>query len=235
MKFDTLANGWKLLLFVMMIIQQSYAFTLGVVQVQSFLLRREQQQSLAFIVHDDDTNERVINNNDKLGRRQRRRRVLLQATDDSSDESATIRSFDDDDDDKEEEASSKTNVPAGMNPDRPELPELKGDFDWDAKFGPDDDWIVDNVPGKIVLNEIELATQITALTKLEETWRKEAIQEEFESSKQVGFVEAAEMVNGRFAMFFIVTGLLTEYWTGYSFPQQVEEMLRVLGFIGFET
>ena len=49
----------------------------------------------------------------------------------------------------------------------------------------------------------------------------------------VGFVPVAEIVNGRLAMFFLVTGLLTEYWTGVSLPGQVEEMLRISGVIGF--
>jgi hypothetical protein len=120
------------------------------------------------------------------------------------------------------------------NPDRPELPELKGDFDWDEKFRGDDDWITENVPGKVVLNELELAAQISALDKLESQWRKEREIREYEESQNVGFVENAEIINGRFAMFFLATGLLTEYWTGFSMPAQVEEMLRVGGFIGFE-
>jgi hypothetical protein len=121
-----------------------------------------------------------------------------------------------------------------MNPDRPELPELKGDFDWDERFGGDDNWIVENVPGKIVLNEIELATQVTALNKLEETWRKEREWEEYQDSLKTGFVSKAELANGRFAMFFLVTGLLTEYWTGVTIPGQVEELLRIAGVIGFD-
>ncbi|KAL7570839.1 hypothetical protein ACA910_018907 [Epithemia clementina (nom. ined.)] len=140
-----------------------------------------------------------------------------------------MSSFEDDDDD-----DNKASTPPGMNPERPELPELKGDFDWDAKFGNDDDWLTDNVPGKIVLNELELAAQVTSLTKLEDAWRKETRLVEYEESQQVGFVQAAELANGRSAMFFLLTGLLTEYWTGYSLPEQVEEMLRVLGFIGLE-
>lgn len=112
------------------------------------------------------------------------------------------------------------------------LPELKGDFDWDEKFGDDDDWITENVPGKIVLNEVELAKQVTALNKLETQWRREREIKEYEESLKVGWVPEAELLNGRFAMFFLVTGLLTEYWTGYSMPQQVEEMLRIGGFIG---
>lgn len=125
-------------------------------------------------------------------------------------------------------------VEPGRNPDRPELPELKGDFDWDEKFGGDDDWITENVPGKIVLNEIALAQQVTELEKLETKWRKERARKEYDSARLLGWTEQAETYNGRFAMFFLVVGLLTEYWTGISMPGQVEEMLRVGGVIGFE-
>jgi hypothetical protein len=133
----------------------------------------------------------------------------------------------------ETSTENDTDEPA-MNPDNPALPELKGDFDWDAKFGGDSDWITENVPGKIVLNEIQLAEQVTALGKLEEKWRKERMEEEYEENKTVGFVTNAELLNGRFAMFFLATGLLTELWTGVSLPGQVEEMLRIGGFIGFD-
>lgn len=121
-----------------------------------------------------------------------------------------------------------------MNPDNPNLPELKNDFDWDEKFGGDDDWVTENVPGKIVLNEVDLAKQVTALGQLEEKWRKEREIKEYEGSRKTGFVELAELTNGRFAMFFLATGLLTELWTGVSMPGQVEEMLRIGGFIGFD-
>lgn len=126
------------------------------------------------------------------------------------------------------------NTEPKMNPDRPELPELKGDFDWDEKFAGDQDWITEDVPGRIVLNEIDLAKQVTALNQLENQWRKERAFEEYEASKKVGWVPEAELANGRTAMFFLVTGLLTELWTGLSLPQQVEEMLRVSGLIGFD-
>jgi hypothetical protein len=121
-----------------------------------------------------------------------------------------------------------------MNPDRPELPELKGDYDWDEKFGGDSDWMTENVPGKVVVGELELAAQVTALTKLEEKWRKVRVRDEYEGARLLGWSEQGEMYNGRFAMFFLVVGLLTEYWTGITFPGQIEEMLRVGGFIGFE-
>jgi len=122
-----------------------------------------------------------------------------------------------------------------MNPDRPELPVIPGDYDWDAKYEGDADWVTGSeVPGKGVLNEIELAQQATALGGLEEKWRNERVESEYEESINVGFVPTAETINGRFAMFFLVTGLLTEYWTGISLPGQVEEMLRISGVIGFD-
>eukprot|EP00978_Attheya_sp_CCMP212_P001265 scaffold2617_cov42-Attheya_sp.AAC.2 len=122
-----------------------------------------------------------------------------------------------------------------MNPDKPELPELKNDYDWDEKFGGDSDWLSENVPGKVVVGELELAAQVTALSKLEEKWRKVRVREEYDGARLLGWSEQAEMYNGRFAMFFLVVGLLTEFWTGITFPGQIEEMLRVGGFIGFEN
>jgi len=132
----------------------------------------------------------------------------------------------------EEETAVEDDALAGRNPDRPELPEIKGDYDWDAKFGGDDDWITENVPGKIVLNEVQLAGQVTALSKLEDKWKQERLQKEYEEARILGWTGQAETYNGRFAMFFLVVGLLTEYWTGISIPGQIEEMLRVGGFIG---
>jgi len=140
----------------------------------------------------------------------------------------------DDISEKVKEAAATYEEAPRMNPERPELPELKGDFDWDAKFGGDDDWIVEGVPGKVVLGELELAAQVTALGKLEEKWRKRRLEEEYEESRKLGWTALAETYNGRLAMFFLVVGILTEYWTGISLPGQVEEMLRVGGIIGFE-
>ncbi len=128
---------------------------------------------------------------------------------------------------EEEEA-----IEGPRNPDKPELPEIKGDFDWDAKFGGDDDWIVDNIPGKMALSDIELAAQNTALSKLEDGYRKVRVQQEYDDARILGWTSRAETFNGRFAMFFLVVGLLTEYWTGITIPGQIEEMLRVGGFIG---
>mmetsp|Transcript_44829 Transcript_44829/g.95411 ORF Transcript_44829/g.95411 Transcript_44829/m.95411 type:complete len:182 (+) Transcript_44829:224-769(+) len=119
-----------------------------------------------------------------------------------------------------------------MNPDNPNLPALKGDYDWDAEYAADDDWITENVPGKMVLNEVDLAAQVTALSKLEDGYRKVRQDQEYTEARIIGFVPMAETYNGRFAMFFLVVGLLTEYWTGITIPGQIEEMARVGGFIG---
>ena len=113
-----------------------------------------------------------------------------------------------------------------------QLPKLKNNlYDENEKFKEDEDWITENVPGKIVLSELELAAQVTALSKLEEKWRKESLQREYDEQRLLGFTQQAEMYNGRFAMFFLVVGLLTEYWTGFTIPGQIEEMLRVVGII----
>ena len=72
------------------------------------------------------------------------------------------------------------------------------------------------------LNEIELSEQRTELTKLEEKWRRVREDEEYNAARLLGWTKQAEMYNGRFAMFFLVVGLLTEYWTGVTFPGQIE-------------
>ena len=112
-------------------------------------------------------------------------------------------------------AETVENEPAPSN-DSPygDLPEIQGDFDWDSKFAGDPDWITEDVPGKIVMNEIDLAAQVTTLNKMEEEYKKQRLQKEYEDSQTVGWVASAELLNGRTAMFFLATGLLTELWTG---------------------
>jgi hypothetical protein len=120
------------------------------------------------------------------------------------------------------------------NPSRPELPEIPGDYDWDTKYAGDADWAMDGVAGKMTMGDVDLAKQATALAVLEDKWRKERDIEDDQDVRNSGFVPKAEIINGRSAMFFVVVGLLTEYWTGVTFPGQVETMLRVGGFIGLE-
>lgn len=106
----------------------------------------------------------------------------------------------------------------------------KADDD-EAKYSDGADMFEDEVPGKIVLSEQELAEQKKALERYAELLREDRLRSEAEASRLFGFVRFAETLNGRLAMFFFVTGLLTEYWTDYSIPQQIELLLRTLGVI----
>jgi hypothetical protein len=86
-----------------------------------------------------------------------------------------------------------------------------------------------SVPGKIQFTPDELAAQRVKLDKLAAKFKQERLQREYEDSQKFGFVKNAERFNGRLAMFFFVVGLLTEYWTGYTIPQQIELMLNTVG------
>lgn len=81
------------------------------------------------------------------------------------------------------------------------------------------------------LNEVELAEQVRALDTLADQWRSEVAQQKFDKAQLLGFCDQAEIINARFAMFFVATGLLTEYWTGQSIPQQVLTMLETTGVL----
>ena len=87
-------------------------------------------------------------------------------------------------------------------------------------------------PGKQVIDDITLAKQSTALDKLAASWDRRKEFRSWEASRMTGFSEEAEIINGRTAMFFLVVGLLTEFWTGQSIPDQIFTMLRVGSFIG---
>mmetsp|Transcript_25379 Transcript_25379/g.76216 ORF Transcript_25379/g.76216 Transcript_25379/m.76216 type:complete len:140 (+) Transcript_25379:120-539(+) len=84
------------------------------------------------------------------------------------------------------------------------------------------------------LDEMTLVKQSNALDALASGWAKRKEFREWEESRMTGFSEQAEIINGRTAMFFLVVGLLTEFWTGQSIPDQIFTMLRVGGFIGLD-
>ncbi|GMI60245.1 hypothetical protein ScalyP_jg12113 [Parmales sp. scaly parma] len=92
-------------------------------------------------------------------------------------------------------------------------------------------FITDNIPGKIVLTPDEIQAQKAALLLVEKDFVSQRDVAFVEKEALVGWTKQAEMYNGRFAMFFVVVGLLTELWTGVTFPGQIEEMLRVTGVI----
>jgi len=87
------------------------------------------------------------------------------------------------------------------------------------------------IPGKIKLGESEKAEREQKLKSLAENWKKERIMRE-ESSKQLfGFTKNSEILNGRLAMFFLATGLLTEIWTKQTIIGQIDTMVRIVGLI----
>lgn len=81
------------------------------------------------------------------------------------------------------------------------------------------------------LSDVELAEQSAKLDALAEKWRKRQQALEEESSSRIGWVAASETINGRFAMFFVLVGLVTEYYTGESLPQQCYTLFQTLGFV----
>lgn len=48
---------------------------------------------------------------------------------------------------------------------------------------------------------------------------------------KVGWVSSAEITNGRWVMFGLLIGMLTEFATGVSFPDQISLLLSNLGII----
>eukprot|EP00320_Phaeocystis_rex_P019879 CAMPEP_0119087622 /NCGR_PEP_ID=MMETSP1178-20130426/142375_1 /TAXON_ID=33656 /ORGANISM="unid sp, Strain CCMP2000" /LENGTH=158 /DNA_ID=CAMNT_0007070847 /DNA_START=24 /DNA_END=500 /DNA_ORIENTATION=+ len=86
-------------------------------------------------------------------------------------------------------------------------------------------------PGKIEVSEFEMAERSAKLDALAAKWRKRQEQLEWDAGLNVGWVFKAETINGRLAMFFLIVGLITEYYTGESIPQQTLTMFRTLGIV----
>mmetsp|Transcript_25482 Transcript_25482/g.58935 ORF Transcript_25482/g.58935 Transcript_25482/m.58935 type:complete len:101 (-) Transcript_25482:358-660(-) len=87
------------------------------------------------------------------------------------------------------------------------------------------------IPGKIILSKTVISERELKLKSLSEKWKKERIAKENFDKKAFGFTKNSEILNGRIAMFFIITGLLTEIWTGQTIPDQIETIIRTLGII----
>jgi len=87
------------------------------------------------------------------------------------------------------------------------------------------------IPGKIQLGKTEIEEREQKLKSLAENWKKQRISEEESSKELLGFTKSSEIINGRFAMFFLTTGLLTEIWTKQTMIDQIETMLRIVGLV----
>ena len=78
---------------------------------------------------------------------------------------------------------------------------------------------------------MELAEQESKLTALSEKWKRREDEAAYQESIRSGWGPSPERINGRAAMFFIIVGLVTEYYTGQSVPQQVYTMLQTMGLV----
>ena len=88
----------------------------------------------------------------------------------------------------------------------------------------------DSIPAKAKISESDLIEREKKLKDLAEKWKKNRIRKEEYERKVFGFYKNSEILNGRVAMFFFVTGLLTEFWTKQSLFDQIETMFRAFGF-----
>ena len=87
------------------------------------------------------------------------------------------------------------------------------------------------IPGKIKLKESTVTEREEKLKKLADQWKRERILKEELDRKMFGFTKNSEILNGRTAMFFLMTGFLTEIWTGQSIITQIDTLLRTLGIL----
>lgn len=86
-------------------------------------------------------------------------------------------------------------------------------------------------PGKIKIKENDLIEREKKLKILAEVWKRERMVKEESSRQLFGFTKNSEVLNGRLAMFFLTTGLLTEIWTKQTIIGQIDTMLRIIGFV----
>jgi hypothetical protein len=85
------------------------------------------------------------------------------------------------------------------------------------------------------ISDVELQVQSAKLDALSAKWEKREKEVEYAESLRSGWGPSPERINGRFAMFFLIVGLVTEYYTGQSVPQQCYTMLQTLSIVDVRT
>lgn len=120
-------------------------------------------------------------------------------------------------------------VPSYFDEPPPRDPDAEEGFGY---YIPEGYFRTENIPGKTPQDAATLARKTKDLEALTKKWQRKRRQREYQEARFTGFSENAEILNGRFAMFFLVTGLATEQFTGQSIPEQIETGLRTLGVIG---
>ena len=86
-------------------------------------------------------------------------------------------------------------------------------------------------PGKIKIKESDIIEREKKLKSLAEVWKRERMVQEESSRQLFGFTKNSEVLNGRLAMFFLTTGLLTEIWTKQTIIGQIDTMIRIIGIV----
>ncbi|CEM09636.1 unnamed protein product [Vitrella brassicaformis CCMP3155] len=86
---------------------------------------------------------------------------------------------------------------------------------------------IDQTPGKSIIQDAQPINE--KLQSLSRDWENERLEREIEEARLTGWSKGAELINGRTAMFFVATGLLTEFWTGQSIPEQIQTLFQTLG------
>jgi len=87
------------------------------------------------------------------------------------------------------------------------------------------------IPGKIQLSENEIKQREQQLKILADNWKNQRMNEEESSKELLGFTKSSEIINGRLAMFFLTTGILTEIWTKQTMIDQIDTILRIAGLV----
>lgn len=70
--------------------------------------------------------------------------------------------------------------------------------------------------------------------EMQQYFQDQKLQAAVEKSKVFGWTEANEIGNGRWVMFGLLVGVLTEVATGVDFPNQLRLMFSYLGIVDLE-
>merc|ERR1711934_1121555 len=79
-----------------------------------------------------------------------------------------------------------------------------------------------------------LEQQRVAARQMIAYFKEKKVEAEYEKNKQLGWVPKAEIANGRWVMFGLLVGMLTEYSTGVNFIEQIKLLLVNLSIVDFD-
>lgn len=82
--------------------------------------------------------------------------------------------------------------------------------------------------------QISVEGQRAAAREMVKFFQERQYREQVKASRTLGWTPRAEISNGRWVMFGLLVGGLTEYSTGVSFVQQIKLVLVNLGIVDFD-